>query len=96
MTTYMADYTSIFSRPCKPAICDVSIQKNEKAPFRAQKETIHKARKRYFTTFEAAEHKTGNFILGVVTYTWLRDFKREKTYYTLIAVGKILTNLQAT
>ena len=73
-----------------------SIRDEEKAPVRARKESIHKAWRSDFTTFEAAEREAGKFILGVVKDTWVRELKREKMYYTLVTAGKMLAHLQMT
>ena len=68
-TTYTADYIIAFARPRKPAIYDASIRDDKKAPVRANNEAIHKAYIRDFANYEAAEHKTGKFILIVIKNT---------------------------
>ena len=64
----------------KSSIYDASIRDEKKAPVRARKEAIHKACIRYFTTYDATELETGEFILSVIEDTWVRELKRAKTY----------------
>ena len=66
-----SDYTSAFPRPRNPAIYDESIDNNEKAPVRAQKEETHKSWRSDYATFESMEWEAGKFILSVVEYTWV-------------------------
>ena len=94
-TTYTTDYIAALPPPCKPAIYDTLIDDDEKAPIYTRKEAIQKDQISNYTTFEAAEHKAGKFILSVTEYMWVRELKRANMYYTLVTVGKMLAHLQA-
>ena len=59
---------------------------------RARKEDIHKACIRALTTFEAAEIKTGKFILRIIEDKWVRELKQVKTYYTLVGTVNLSPN----
>ena len=63
---------------------------------RVRKEAIYKAGIRDFTTYEAAEHKTGKFVLRFIEETWVRRLNHAKNYYTLVTMGQLLGHLQAT
>ena len=52
---YMAEYTKEFPRPNKPWIYDTSIADNAPNGLRATKEAVHKAVRRDYSLFEAAE-----------------------------------------
>ena len=67
---------------------------DKKSPVRARKESFHKACIFDFPTYEAAELETGKFVLSIIEYTWVHEFKRAKTYYTLVAAGEVIIHHQ--
>ena len=91
----MADYNNASPQPKNPAMYDVLIVDDEKAPVRAEKEAIHKSGRSDYTTFEATEREAGKFILSMVEDIWFQELKSAKKYYTLITSGQMLANPQA-
>ena len=55
-----------------PGIYDTMIAKDAKDVFLAQKDSIHKARRRDYAFFEAVERGIRQFISAVIEDTWIR------------------------
>ena len=60
------------------------------------KEAVHKAVRRDYSRFEAAERRVCQFILDVVEDTYLRELKSSKFYYTTVQPIEFLDHLQVT
>jgi hypothetical protein len=60
------------------------------------KEAVHKAFRRDYSLFEAAERGVCQFIIDVFEETYVRDLKSNKLYYTKVTPIEFLDHLQAT
>jgi hypothetical protein len=93
--SYTVEYKSSFPNPKKPGIYDSTIIETTKDAVRDQKEAIHKAKRQDYDFFEAEERGTHQFIMTVVTDTYIRELKSPKFFYTNIKPKALLTYLQS-
>jgi hypothetical protein len=93
--SYATEYSAAFTNPKKPGIYDPSITENTKDAVRAQKEAIHKAKRQDYKFFAKAERGVHNFIIAVVSETYIRDLKSSQYYYTRFKAKELLAHLQS-
>ena len=93
--SYLADYKEAFPLQKKPGIYDTTITDSTKDAIRAQKEAIHKAKRQDFKFFAGAERGVRNFIIAVVSETYIRDLRHSKFFYTRVKPKELLTHLQS-
>ena len=93
---YMAEYIDAFVTPSKPGIYDKDIPEDATEGVRARMEAIHKAVRRDYGLYEAAERGARQFIIDVVEETYIRDLKHNRLFYTQVKPIDFLDHLQAT
>ena len=80
----------------KLGIYNPSITEGTKDAIRAQKEAIHKAKRQDYKFFAEAERGVCNFIISVVSETYIRDLCHAKYFYTKVKPKEMLAHLQST
>ena len=93
---YTAEYVDPFVTPIKPGIYDTNIPEDANEGLRARMEAIHKAVRRDYGLYEAAERGARQFIIDVVEETYIRDLKHARLFYTRVKPIDFLNHLQAT
>jgi len=95
-TEYTAEYVDPFVTPTKPGIYDTDIPADASDVLRARMEAIHKAVRRDYGLYEAAERGARQFIIDVVEETYIRYLKHSRLFYTRVKPIDFLNHLQAT
>ena len=93
---YTAEYFDPFVTPTKPGIYDTDIPEDDTDGLRVRMEAIHKAVRRDYGLYEAAEQAARKFIIDVVEETYIRDLKHSRLFYTRVKPIDFLNHLQAT
>ena len=85
--SYTAAYKEAFPTQKKPGIYDTTITDSTNDSIRSQKEAIHKAKRQDFKFFAEAERGVRNFIIAVVSETYIRDLRHSKFFYTKVRLN---------
>ena len=94
--SYLADYGAAFPSQKKPGIYDPSITEGTKDSIRAQKEATHKAKRQDHKLFVETERGVRNFIIAVVSETYIRDLRHAKYFYSNVKPRAMLAQPQST
>ena len=95
-TSYLQDYKALFPVQKKPGIYDPSITEGTTDSIRAKKKAIHKAKRQDHKFFVETERGVRNFIIAVVSETYIRDLRRAKYFYSNVKPKDMLAHLQST
>ena len=76
---YAARYGEAFPEPKRVGAYDLDIDDNTTAVVRASQEAAHKARRADRATIKTARRETTQFVLTVVTDTWVRELRDPDT-----------------
>ena len=82
---YFARYGEAFPEPTRVGAYDSNIDNNATAVICARSEATHKAKHADCATFETARRETTQFVLAVVSDTWVRGLRDNDLLYTEVA-----------
>ena len=81
VAAYVARYGKAFPKPTRVGAYDPNIN-NAKAAIRAQSEAAHKSKRADRATFETVRRETTQFVLAVITDTWVHELRYSDSLYT--------------
>ena len=79
---YLKRYGKAFPEPMRVGAYDLEIDDNATSVVRARLEAAHKARGADRATYDTAQRETTQFVLAVVSDTWVRELRDPETIYT--------------
>ena len=91
---YIARYGAAFPEPARVKAYNPSIDNDTTAVIRARTEAEHKAKRTDCAMYKTAQRDTAQFVLAIVTNTWVRELWDTKTLYTEVAPKDLLSHLQ--
>ena len=80
--------------PTRVGAYDLEIDDDATAVVRAILEAAHKAQRADRATFETARRETIQFVLAIITDTWVRELKDTDTIYTEVDPQDLFAHLQ--
>ena len=79
---YLKRYGKALPIPTRVGAHNLEINDDTTAVVRARLEAAHKARRADRSTYDTARRETTQFMLAVVTDTWVRELRDPETIYT--------------
>ena len=92
---YVARYGEAFPEPKRVGAYNPNINDDVTAVVREILETAHKSKRADRTTFETARREMTQFVLAVVTDTWVRELRDTDSLYTEVGPENLFAHLQA-
>ena len=93
--TYVARYGEAFPEPNMVGAYDLDIDDNATAVIRAWQEAAQKARRADRATFGTARLETTQFVIAIITDTWVQELQDPDTIYTEVGPQDLFAHLQA-
>ena len=94
-TAYDMRYGAAFPKPTRFGAYNKSINNDATAVVCAHTEAEHKLKRADRATYETSQRETTQFVLAVVTDTWVQELRDTETIYTEVALKDLLSHLQA-
>ena len=94
-TAYLKPYGEALPKPKRVGAYDLDIDDDDTAVVRARLEAAHKVRRADRATFETVRRETTQFVLAVITDTWVQELRDPNTIYTKVDPRDLFAHLQA-
>ena len=88
-------YGEAFPEPTRVGAYDPNIDNEDTTVIRARIEAAHKARRADHATVKTARRETTQFVLAVVSNTWVRELRDTDSLYTKVGQKDLFSHLQA-
>ena len=92
---YVARYGEAFPEPARVGAYDKTIDDDSTSVVRARTKAAHKAKRADRATYETAQQETTQFVLAVVSNTWVRGLRDADSIYTKVYPKDLFAHIQA-
>ena len=91
---YVAHYGEAFPEPTRARSYNKNIDNNATVVVCARSKAAHKSKRVDRATYETARQETTQFVLSVVSNTWVRQLRDSDSLYTGVSTKDLFVNLQ--